>query len=115
MSKWQRMGRKHCGKRRNCSLREISPFPTVFSKDQGLFGRGLNKPAQFFKTLTVSTVQGLYLLTILEHFLSSSPGFYKLKVKQPSDWLNHEALGLASEKLYYSQMLLNNEKSGDQD
>ena len=27
------MGRKHCGKRRNCSLRAISPFPTVFSKD----------------------------------------------------------------------------------
>ena len=27
------MGRKHCGKRRNCSLRAISPYPTVFSKD----------------------------------------------------------------------------------
>ena len=26
-------GRKHCGKRRNCSLRAIAPFPTVFSKD----------------------------------------------------------------------------------
>ena len=44
------MGRKHCGKRRNCSLRAISPFPTVFSKDlhcrhvkiQGLFGKGLS-------------------------------------------------------------------------
>ena len=23
--------RKHCGKRRNCSLRAISPFPAVFS------------------------------------------------------------------------------------
>ena len=34
--KWQKVlqtGRKHCGKRRNCSLRAISPFPTVFSKD----------------------------------------------------------------------------------
>ena len=33
--KWQKfhqMGRKHCGKRRNCSSRAISPFPTVFSK-----------------------------------------------------------------------------------
>ena len=29
--------RKHCGKRRNCSLRAISPFPTVFSK--GLYCR----------------------------------------------------------------------------
>ena len=26
-------GRKRCGKRRNCSLRAISPFPTVFSND----------------------------------------------------------------------------------
>ena len=43
------MSRKHCWKRRNCSLRTISPFPTVFSKrlvlqtskNQGLFGKGL--------------------------------------------------------------------------
>ena len=27
------MGKKHCWKRRNCSLRAISPFPTVFSKN----------------------------------------------------------------------------------
>ena len=27
------MGRKHCRKRRNCSLRAISPLPTVFSKE----------------------------------------------------------------------------------
>ena len=27
------MSRKHCGKQRNCSLRAISPFSTVFSKD----------------------------------------------------------------------------------
>ena len=27
------IGRKHCGRRRNCSLRAISPFPSVFSKD----------------------------------------------------------------------------------
>ena len=42
--KWQKViqtGRKHCGKRRNCSLQAISPFPTVFSK--GLFPRGLQK------------------------------------------------------------------------
>ena len=26
-------GRKHCGKKRNCSSWAISPFPTVFSKD----------------------------------------------------------------------------------
>ena len=27
------IGRKHCGKRKKCSLRAISPFPTVFSKE----------------------------------------------------------------------------------
>ena len=40
--KWQKVfqtGRKHCGKRRNCSLWAIFPFPTVFSK--GLFPRGV--------------------------------------------------------------------------
>ena len=34
--KWQKvlqMGREHCGKKRPCSLRAISPFLTVFSKD----------------------------------------------------------------------------------
>ena len=34
--KWQKAlqtGIKHCGKRRNCSWRAISPFPSVFSKD----------------------------------------------------------------------------------
>ena len=35
------IGRKHCGKRRNCSLRAISPFPTVFSK--GLLPRGIKR------------------------------------------------------------------------
>ena len=43
------MGRIHCGKRRNCSLRAICPFPSVFKrlilqtrKNQGLFGKGLS-------------------------------------------------------------------------
>ena len=40
--KWKKVfqtGRKHCQKRRNCSLRAISPFPTMFSED--LFPRGV--------------------------------------------------------------------------
>ena len=44
LQKWHKViqtGRKHCGKRRNCSLRAISPFPTVFSK--GLFSRGIKR------------------------------------------------------------------------
>ena len=45
------MGKKHCRKRRNCSLIAISPFLTMFSNDfyckhshknKGLFGKGLN-------------------------------------------------------------------------
>ena len=51
--KWQNVlqtGKKHCGKRRNCSLRASSPFfRSVFKrlvlqthKNQGLFGKGLN-------------------------------------------------------------------------
>ena len=42
--KWQKViqiDKKHCWKRRNCSLRAISPFPTVFSK--GLFPRGIKR------------------------------------------------------------------------
>ena len=39
--------RKHCWKRRNCSLQAIFPFPTVFSKDlfcrQVKFGEGLKE------------------------------------------------------------------------
>ena len=54
-SKWQNvfpMGRKQCGKRRNCSLPATSPFPTLFSKKlycknvkkkQGLFSKGITK------------------------------------------------------------------------
>ena len=42
--KWPKViqtGRKHCGKRRNCSLRAISPVPTVFSK--GLLPGGVKR------------------------------------------------------------------------
>ena len=31
--KFYKTDRKHCGKRRNCSLQAISPFPEVFSID----------------------------------------------------------------------------------
>ena len=51
--KWQKviqMGRKHCGKRRNCSLRAIPPFSSVFKRlvfqgrqKTSLCGNGLSK------------------------------------------------------------------------
>ena len=34
-----RLSRKHCGKRRNCSLRAISSFPIMFSKAMCFFMR----------------------------------------------------------------------------
>ena len=34
------MGRKHCGKRRNCLLQAISPFPSVFKR---LVSQGVSK------------------------------------------------------------------------
>ena len=53
-------GRKNCGKRRNCSLRAISPFPTVFSKDLycrhvklGLVLERVNSDKQFYKCLSL--------------------------------------------------------------
>ena len=55
------MGRKHCGKRRNCSLRAISPFPTVFSK--GLFPRGVKRchcVGMGFKCLICLSKSGKY-------------------------------------------------------
>ena len=41
--KWQKVlkiDRKYCGKRRNCLLRAIFPFPTVFSKGLYCLGKG---------------------------------------------------------------------------
>ena len=43
--KISKMSRKHLGKRRNCSLRAISPFLTLFSKD--LYGRHAETRACF--------------------------------------------------------------------
>ena len=54
--------RKPCGKRRNSSLRAISPFPTVSfkilvlqtRKNQGLFGKGLKELKKNVKSYNVS-------------------------------------------------------------
>ena len=67
------MGRKHCGKRRNCSLRAISPFPSVFNRlvSQGcqkvsLCGNGLIQ----FVSNTGITVLGIgHQLVIYEYAL----------------------------------------------
>ena len=63
------MDRKHYGKGRNCSLRAISPFPTVFfrrhvlqtGKKQGLFGKGLMyHSTNVFKELYVKMIAKIY-------------------------------------------------------
>ena len=50
-SKLAKKVRKHCGKRRNCSKRAISPFHTAFSKD--LFCRQVKTRACFGKFLNI--------------------------------------------------------------
>ena len=61
------MGRKHCGKRRNCSLRAISPFSTVLSK--GLFPR-LSKGVIVWEWVKETLLTALFLsakgLTIID-------------------------------------------------
>ena len=47
-------GRKHCAERRNCSLRAISPFPTVFSGD--LYCRHVKTSDCLGKDLEIYTV-----------------------------------------------------------
>ena len=65
------MGRKHCGKRRNCSLRAIFPFPTVFSKDLYcrqvktrvcLFGKGLREVTVSFLLSLCPSVCSIFCL-----------------------------------------------------
>ena len=57
--KWKKViqtGRIHCGKRRNCSLQAISPFPTVFSK--GLFPRGIQRCVIVWEWVKTSVGKG---------------------------------------------------------
>ena len=73
--KWKQViqtSRKHCGKRRNCLLRAISAFPTVFKRlvfygrqKVWLYGNGLTKEAFQWKLL----INRSYRLRILWSFL----------------------------------------------
>ena len=81
------MDRKHCGKRRNCSLRAIFPFPTVFSKDllqtrknQGLFGKGLNGQL----SIDMQKISLWFPFTNIGSF----------KTDSPPGWLSGERVGL---------------------
>ena len=61
------MGTKHCGKRRNCSWRAISPFFTVFSKD--LYSRHVKSSDCLGKDLNVWAIS--YWLLFVRHIQCS--------------------------------------------
>ena len=71
------MGRKHCGKRRNCSLPAVSPFATVFSK--GLFPQGRQKVSLCGNGLNISFPINLRIKQSLKAEVSKS--FFKIDEK----------------------------------
>ena len=103
--KWQKdiqTGRKHCGKRTNCSLRAISPFPKVFSKacflgeSKGVVvwewvNPFLNKPwflpvwsTNFLKTLRIKeklliTSNFSFSHSVLYQFIRTSCNFHQVQ------------------------------------
>ena len=69
--------RKHCGKRRNCSFRAISPFPTVFSK--GLYCRHIKTRAYLERVNTLSNNKRLDS-TKLKAFADDEINFAKMMI-----------------------------------
>ena len=69
------LNRKHCGKRRNCSLRAISLFPTMFSNAVCCWcikmSKGLTPFQQYFSYIVVASAPIHAFL--LEFFLTSTP------------------------------------------
>ena len=103
--KWQKViqtDRKHCGKRRNCSLWAISPFPSVFKR---FVSQELQKVSFCGNGLRVFTKQTLLLrpwergpskvlwgkkvkMSVISIFFFSQNVFYSLKDKfHPSSHL----------------------------
>ena len=85
MAKAIQMGRKHCGKRRNCLLRAFSPFPTVFSK--GLFPRGVKRCHCVWKGLNIEIF--CYRLETVLH----APSKYRIRVWSHLGLLDKQGLG----------------------
>ena len=81
-------GRKHCGKRRNCSLRAFSPFPSVFKrllqqtrKNQGLYGTGFNTLfSKYHSYLLLSRVLCLDSLKFVEIYKAIVEIFYDIHI-----------------------------------
>ena len=88
--KWQKAiqtGGKHCGKRRNCSLRAISPLPIVFSK--GLFTRGFKRCCcvGLGYDISVLTQTWILFLMITSSFFSFQTWPVSLVVSVTDSWL----------------------------
>ena len=75
------MSRKHCGKRRNCLLRAVSPFATVFLKavvlmrqNEYLWSKGLTslQVFLFWKTQAAYSDQSDLDLKVIEWSFTSS-------------------------------------------
>ena len=112
------MGRKHCGKRKNCWLWAISPFSTVFSKD--LWYRQVKPRACLERVKPGMSIYmyfdylcyllGPYSPTILKDILC-------LFLQDLKIWMWHnfwlaKPYCLANQKLCYVLMLLNIETRG---
>ena len=79
------MGRKHCGKRRNCPLRAFLLFPHCFQKAcflgrqmVSVCGNGLICK-KFYSKLTDQTLSFLLLITLVHFFLVTYP-FNKIEL-----------------------------------
>ena len=95
------MSRKHCGKRRNCSLQAISPFPSVFKrlvlqtrKNQGLFWKGITPHC----TMPVfnSPRKEAYNIEVKRKLLKKPPAFSPIRIYIPT--LSRKS---ATVKLFY--------------
>ena len=95
--KWQKAvqtGKKHCGKRRNCSLRAISPFPTVFSKDlycrhlktRACLGKGFNFVFRMVSFCDMLTYRPTFLLKAEFIYSQRSKPFFLLQKELASSF-----------------------------
>ena len=92
------MGRKHCGKRINCSLRAISPFPTLFSK--GVYCRHVKTRAYFGCSVRVNSYSHVccfpHFLIIYPYKVMRNPTHFVDNFKKNLDPTNSQNLSFIS-------------------
>ena len=77
--KFSKTSKKHSGKRRNCSLRAISPFSTVFSKDLCLHKPGLVWERVLWNTLCL-VLKNFLVLKETRLLIGKTKGFSQSEV-----------------------------------